>query len=217
MSKVQLDTVPEDKPANNNQAQLLAYQKFITRNTKEIDNMIVKGLQDKHKRRLAAVEKDSSDVEDNCECLDFGNVEEEKNVEKVESNREVDKAYAALVNESVNSSECGPTLLLPAIIQPVDKMKVVISSTDSEIKDPVQAERYVKQVEEDRDAAFQTVRLLRNKVEELHSEKRKLYFEMNNKIDTIRKFWRNHLVEGDTRSGLCVKLAVQKVSNLSNS
>ena len=33
---------------------------------------------------------------------------------------------------------------------------------------------------------------------------------MNKKIDTVRKFWRNRLVEGDTRSGLGVKLAVQK-------
>ena len=41
-------------------------------------------------------------------------------------------------------------------------------------------------------------------------QKQKLYCEMNDKIDTIRNFWRNRLVEGDTRSGLCVKLAVRK-------
>lgn len=33
---------------------------------------------------------------------------------------------------------------------------------------------------------------------------------MSNQIDTVRKLWRNHLVEGDVRSGLCVKLAIQK-------
>jgi len=89
--------------------------------------------------------------------------------------------------------------------------KVAISS---EVKDKVQVQQYVKE-EQDRDAAFQTIRMLRNKVEELHGDKRKLYYEMNNKIDTVRKFWRNRLVEGDTRSGLCVKLAVQK-NNVSN-
>ena len=92
----------------------------------------------------------------------------------------------------------------------MDKVNVKLSSADSDVKGLVQVQQYIKEVVDERDAAFHTVRLLRNKVEELHSEKRKVYYEMNNKIDTVHKFWRNRLVEGDTRLGLCVKLAVQK-------
>ena len=209
--KLQLGSVPEDRHANNVQTQLLANKKFKTTDTKGIDGMILKGLQDKYKQRLKAAEKDSFDFEAYKECSDFDSsskVEEEER--ERHDYREVDKAYAALVNESANSSNYGPPLLLPAVIQPMDKVNVKISSADSDVKGLVQVQQYIKEVVDERDAAFHTVRLLRNKVEELHSEKRKLYYEMNNKIDTVRKFWRNRLVEGDTRSGLCVKLAVQK-------
>jgi len=51
-------------------------------------------------------------------------------------------------------------------------------------------EQYIEEIENERDAAFETMRVLRNKVEEeLHGEKRKQYFEINSKIDTVRKFW----------------------------
>ena len=53
-----------------------------------------------------------------------------------------------------------------------------------------QMEQYIEEIENERDAAFETMRVLRNKVEEeLHGEKRKQYFEINSKIDTVRKFW----------------------------
>ena len=48
--------------------------------------------------------------------------------------------------------------------------------------------------------------LRKNQVNDLQSRNRKLYCEMNDKIDTVRNFWRNSLVEGDTRSAICVKL-----------
>ena len=57
--KLQLGSVPEDRHANNVQTQLLANKKFKTTDTKEIDGMILKGLQeDKYKQRLKAAEKD---------------------------------------------------------------------------------------------------------------------------------------------------------------
>ena len=72
---------------------------------------------------------------------------------------------------------------------------------------------YVERLVDERDTAVKTICLLRNKVEDLQSRNRKLYCEMNDKIDTIRNFWQNRLVEGDTRSGMFVKLAVQKNSS----
>ena len=62
----------------------------------------------------------------------------------------------------------------------------------------------------ERDMAITTIRFLRNQVEDLQSRNRQLYCEMHDKIETVHNFWKNHLVEGDTRSGMCVKLAVQK-------
>ena len=130
---------------------------------------------------------------------DMGEVEEVQGRSTRVEDTEVNEAYAALVNEAKCSSNCGPPLLLPAVIQPANKVKV-----STEVKDMVEVEHYIKEVEHERDAAFQTVKILRNKVEQLHSDKRKLHYDMNNKIDTVRTFWRNRLVEGDTRSGLFV-------------
>lgn len=95
----------------------------------------------------------------------------------------------------MNITQCGPPLLLPAVIQPRNKVRVIPVPAECEAKDINQMEQYIEKIENEH------IRVLRNKVEELHGEKRKLYFEMNSKINTVRKFWRNHLVESDTRSG----------------
>ena len=116
-------------------------------------------------------------------------------------NEDLDEEYAVLVHESLQNrdSSCGLALLLPAVLQPAN----------TENSDSTDLRASVKRISGERDAALDTVRLLRNKVENLHGKNRELYYEMNKKIETVRDFWRNQLVEGGSRSGLCVKLAVQ--------
>lgn len=82
------------------------------------------------------------------------------------------------------------------------------------MKEKVAVKECIENLVDERDAAIKTVHYLRNQVVDLQSRNRRLYCEINDNIDTVYKFWRNRLVEGDTRSGMCVKLAVQR--NLSS-
>ena len=139
VSNVQLDPLPkEDRPVNmqtnseHTHDQLLAYEKFKISYTKEIDEMIVKGLQNKYKQRLQVAEKDNFESRADTEPLDDSEESQERGT--LVEVTEVNKAYAELINESV-STECGPPLLLPAVIQPVDKVTI-----SSEIKDEVQVQ-----------------------------------------------------------------------------
>ena len=101
---------------------------------------------------MQAAEKDDFESRTDTEPLD--DIEESQERGTHVEVTEVDKAYAELINESV-SIECVPPLLLPAVIQSVDKVTI-----SSEIKDKVQVQQYIKEVD-DRDAAFQTVRMLK--------------------------------------------------------
>ena len=105
VSNVQLDPLPkEDRPVNmqtnseHTHDQLLAYEKFKISNTKEIDEMIVKGLQNKHKQRLHVAEKD--DFESRADTDDIEESQERGTLVEV---TEVNKVYAELINESVSS------------------------------------------------------------------------------------------------------------------
>ena len=55
-----------------------------------------------------------------------------------------------------------------------------------------------------------SAQMCRNKVDELRAANRRLYCNMHDKIDTIRNFWRNNIVEGNSSAGMCIKLALQQ-------
>ena len=148
---------------------------------------------------------------------DGSNIREPINEDKSRDYRKLDlnNAYIKLVKNSISELEndCSFSLLLPTIVQPSEQITVHIQRGNNEIE-KVAVRECIKNLVDDRDTAIKTVRYLRNQVDDLQSRNRKLYCEMNDKIDTVHNFWRNRLVEGDKRSGMCVKLAVQK--NLSS-
>ena len=61
---------------------------------------------------------------------------------------------------------------------------------------------------EDRDMAMTTAQAYRYKMEALHIENQKLHYEMHDRVQRIRTFWRNKIAEGGTRAGKFVKKAL---------
>ena len=192
-------------------AKLLCYKKFKDKYMGEVNEMLLNSMKKRSQERMKASKEyvDSDDSSDNSEPKN--QVDISQDCKKFE----VDNAYNNLVENSLSEMEnnCSPSLLLPAIVQPSEQITVHIKNS-SNVVEKLAVKECLENLVDERDTAIKTVRLLRSKVEDLQSKNRKLYCEMNDKIDTVRNFWRNRLVEGDTRSGMCVKLAVQR--NLSN-
>ena len=190
---------------------LLCYKKFKEKYMGEVDEMLLKSMKKKSQERMKASKEyvDSDDGSNNSEPIN--EVNNSRDCKKFEVNNAYIKLIKSMKSEMENN--CSPSLLLPAIVQPSEQITVHIQSSNNEIE-KVAVKKCIENLVDERDAAIKTVRYLRNQVEDLQSRNRKLYCEMNDKIDTVRNFWRNRLVEGDTRSGTCVKLAVQR--NLSS-
>jgi len=105
--------IHEDKPANSilitstddhSHDQLLACKKFRMRNAKEIDEIELKGLQEKYKQRLVAAQMAEKDSESDAD-KEFSDFESNSTVDEERDTKAI-QAYAALVNESVSSSRC---------------------------------------------------------------------------------------------------------------
>ena len=60
----------------------------------------------------------------------------------------------------------------------------------------------------ERDYALITARQWRDKAESAQAEKRKLKNEMEKTVEVVRDFWRNKVVEGESRSGKILRAAL---------
>lgn len=56
--------------------------------------------------------------------------------------------------------------------------------------------------------ALEQVQHYRNLAEQLRSEKRDVVCSMNTKVEVVRDFWRNKILEGSTRAGKMVKKSI---------
>lgn len=57
--------------------------------------------------------------------------------------------------------------------------------------------------------ALEKARFYRNLSERLRKEKRNVVDSMNDKVELVRDFWRNNIMEGSTRAGRMVKKALE--------
>ena len=62
---------------------------------------------------------------------------------------------------------------------------------------------------EERDRALSLARIYRDMTETSQSEKRIMKSKLEKKIETVRDFWRNKLVEGTSRSGRMLRAALK--------
>ena len=114
------------------------------------------------------------------------------------------------MNDAVETSTYS-ALLLPSFIENSGSIKIYVEGTKdmmTNVASRISAEQYITNLSKERDEAVKAARSYRNQVDDLQSRNRKLYCDMNNKIDVIRTFWRNNIAEGSTRAGRCVQQAI---------
>ena len=201
---------PNNEKSSTSHDQLLCYQMFKEKYMGQVDKMLLDSLKKKSLERMKACEEYTESDDSDYEESDIINVNP---AQDCTDKLEINNAYSKLVENSWSEmkEKCSPSLLLPAVIvEPSENITGTVHIKNNNETEQIPVKVYVEKLVNERDTAVKTIRSLRNKVEDLQSKNRKLYCEMNDKIDTIRNFWRNRLVEGDTRSGMCVKLAVRK-------
>lgn len=90
-------------------------------------------------------------------------------------------------------------LLLDAVLVPIEEHEPSCS-----LKNPVvvaQCTETIRRARKERDEALHTAQRYRNMAEIARKEKRDLKSKLEGKIETVRNFWRNQIVEGNSRSG----------------
>ena len=73
-----------------------------------------------------------------------------------------------------------------------------------------QCAEHVQKARNERDIALHVAKLYRNRIEELVTGKRELQNNLEAKVEHVRDFWRNYIVEGRSRSGRMVYNALLK-------
>ena len=164
----------------------------------EVDKKFLAGFKEKYRKRMKAVEECSSDSgESNYESPNSSNIFSQSKFKE-----EINNAYLKLVNDCNEESQLEhdscPSLLLPAFEPTVTDVNTEKITTEN-----------IGQLIKERDDALFSARMYRNRVDQLRSTNRKLYCDMHDRIDTIRNFYRNDIVEGNSRAAMCVKLAFQ--------
>ena len=180
---------------------------------KEVDAMLLANLKQKAiKWRKAAEayeqEETSGSVED---TVDDETLKDNRTIPKP-NKEESDNAYFQLMKQCNQQShlrdDSSPSLLLPAYVPPLQEITVQVKGKVA--VENVTAKHYLTSLIKERDEAIMSAQMCRNKVDELRAANRRLYCNMHDKIDTIRNFWRNNIVEGNSRAGMCIKLALQQ-------
>jgi len=83
------------------------------------------------------------------------------------------------------------------------------SCTADKFKEIDQSVR-IQELENERDQALQSTRIYRDLAEKLRTEKRILHNDMCKKLEVVREHYRNKIVEGSSRSGQMIKLAMKQ-------
>jgi len=100
------------------------------------------------------------------------------------------------------------TMLFDAIIIPVEEEIPALNSGDVEIDC-----KYVQQINaarHERNSALQVAQIYRDLAETIQKEKRKVQDDLESRVDAVQKFWRNQVVEGQSRAGQILRAALFK-------
>ena len=180
---------------------------------KEVDAMLLANLKEKAIKWRKAAE--AYEQEENSGCVeDIADPEvlKDNKTNPLPNKEESDNAYFQLMQhcnqQSQLEDDSSPSLLLPAYVPPLQEITIQVKEKD--VVENLTAKQYIANLIKERDEAILSAQMCRNKVDELRSANRRIYCNMHDRIDTIRNFWRNNIAEGNSRAGMCVKLAIQQ-------
>lgn len=101
-------------------------------------------------------------------------------------------------------------LLLPSTSLPATCEERVKSYVEVKGIDRVNLVSSIQLEQEKTRKALEQVRYYRNLAEKLRKEKRNTVLVLNDKIELVRDFWRNKILEGSTRAGKMVQRALNR-------
>lgn len=98
------------------------------------------------------------------------------------------------------------SLLLDAVITPVSESSCIFE--DSCTLQELHSRQQVQSARAERDRALALACKYRDDVEKSRMERRALKHDLETKIETVRNFWRNKIIEGSSRSGRILRAAL---------
>ena len=153
--------------------------------------------QRKEKKRLAHIEQETARVKERAE--------KELAVEMTH------QCYDAKFNVTVADNHCSTADTSPIVL---DSLLSPISEPTSRCTNsPVHSARCKQLLEsarKERDKALSLARVYRDMAENSQTQKRILKANLEKKVEIVRDFWRNKVVEGSTRSGRMLRAALLK-------
>ncbi len=92
-------------------------------------------------------------------------------------------------------------LILNEVVVPIQEQEQTFDPSHMSQMARTDCKQIVQKAREERDQALKLAQQFRNIPEQSFSEKRCLQYELESKVETVRDFWRNKIVEGGSRSG----------------
>lgn len=116
-----------------------------------------------------------------------------------------EEQYDDIKSASPIESNTSP-LLLDSVITPIQEDETCTCSSNEVLS--MKCKDKVSKARHERDKALFLARHYRDIAEESQSEKRILKCELEGRIEVVRNFWRNKVIEGSTRSGKILRAAL---------
>lgn len=144
------------------------------------------------------------------ERLHFARLQEAAAKERNQRNQEVDmieEHYYNTITSDTSKHYCSTSpLILDAVLTPISEP--VSSCLCKNKVCEVHCDQQLQSVRKERDQALSLARCYRDLAETRQAEKRVLKKELEGKVELVREFWRNKVVEGSSRSGQILRAAL---------
>ena len=160
-----------------------------------------------HSAHVAEIEEEKKKNEE--ERLHLVELKRVNAIQMAQRNYAVDEAeqcYNTLIqNHPQDNTDTSP-LLLDSVITPVSETHSC--ALPENILHRIHCRQQVQSAREERDRALSLAQEYRNLAEASQLEKRTLKNELERKVETVRDFWRNKIVEGNSWSGKILRAAL---------
>ena len=97
-------------------------------------------------------------------------------------------------------------LFLPPVVIPIEGNEPF--SYAPSVLSSMEQQCIIKQTRNDQDQALMEAKQYRDLAETLKKEKREIEHKLVSKIEIVRDFWRNKIVEGDSRGGKILRASL---------
>jgi len=101
-----------------------------------------------------------------------------------------------------------PVNLDPILIPIKEKPPTEAMPHQSDIVHTKYCSEHVQNARIERNDALRLAKFYRDRVEDLVKEKRDLRHSLESQVDRVRKFWRNQIIEGESRAGRMVRTSL---------